>query len=145
MIRSALGVIVGYITMFVVLFCLLTAAYLGMGADRAFQSGSFRPSILWDAVEIVVGLAAAAIGGFVCIAIARKRGAVMALVVVILLLGAVSAIPVWMASGKPEAIRVGGLSNMEAMMKARQPVWIALLNPVIGIVGALAGARLKRD
>jgi hypothetical protein len=145
MIRSVLGVIVGYISLFVVLFCLLTAAYLGMGADRAFQPGSFRPSILWDAVEIVVGLAAAAIAGFICIAIARKRGAVTALVVVILVIGFVSAIPVWMASGVPDAVREGGLSNMEAMMKARQPVWVALLNPVLGMLGVLAGARLKRD
>src|SRR5258705_1804947 len=107
MIRSVLGVVVGYITIFVVLFCVLTVAYLGMGADRAFQPGSFHPSILWDAVEIVVGLAAAVLGGLVCIAIARKRGAVTAFVVVILVIGAASAIPVLRAAGAPEAVRDG--------------------------------------
>ena len=145
MIRSVLGVIVAYIAMFVVLFCVLTGAYLAMGPERAFQPGSFRPSILWDAVEIVVGLAAAACGGFICIAIAHKRGAVTALVVVILVIGFLSAIPVLMASGAPEAVREGGLSNMEAMMKARQPLWSALLNPILGVVGVLVGSRLKRE
>jgi len=145
MIRSALGVIVGYIAIFIVLFCVLTVAYLGMGPERAFQPGSFRPSILWDAVEIVVGLVAAAIGGLICIAIARKRGAVTALVVVILVLGALSLIPALQAAGAPEAVREGGLSNMAAMMKARQPVWLAVLNPILGVIGVLAGSRLKPD
>ena len=144
MVRSILGVVVGYILLFVVLFCVLTAAYLGMGAELAFQPGSFRPSMLWTAVEIVVGFGAAVVSGLVCVAIARKRGAATALVVVILVIGAVSAIPVLMAAGAPEAIRDGSLSNLEAMMKARQPVWLALFNPVLGIVGVLVGSRLKR-
>jgi uncharacterized membrane protein YeaQ/YmgE (transglycosylase-associated protein family) len=128
-----------------VLFCVLTIAYLGMGADLAFKPGSFRPSALWIAVEIVVGFAAAAIGGWLCIAIARKRGAATALVVVILVIGALSAIPVLKGAGAPEAVREGGLSNMQAMMKARPPVWMAFFNPVLGAVGALVGSRFKRD
>src|SRR5437867_918890 len=103
--RSILAVVLGYIVIFVVLFCILTAAYLGMGANAAFQPGSFRPSMLWTAVEVVVGFAAAVVGGLVCFAIARKRGAVTALVVVIVVLGAISAIPALMAAGAPEAVR----------------------------------------
>jgi hypothetical protein len=145
MARSIAGVIAGYIALFVVLFCILTAAYLGMGADRAFAPGSFRPSGLWIAVEIVVGFVAAAFGGWLCLAIARKRGAVTALIVVILVLGALGAIPVVKASSLPEAAREGGLSNMQAMMKARQPVWMAIFNPVLGVAGVLVGSRFKRD
>jgi hypothetical protein len=145
MLRSILGVVVGYLLIFVVLFCILTAAYFGMGAERAFQPGSFRPSTLWTAIEIVVGFGAAILGGWTCIAIARKRGAVTALVVVIIVLGALSAIPAIMAAGAPEAVRDGSLSNMDAMMKARQPVWMAIMNPLLGIAGVLVGGRLKRD
>ena len=145
MVRSILGVVVGYVVIFVVLFCVLTAVYLGMGAESAFQPRSFRPSMLWNVVEIAVGLGAAMIGGLLCIVIARKRGAVTALVVVILVLGALGTIPVLIASGAPEAVRDGSLSNLEAMMKARQPVWIALFNPVLGVVGVLIGSRLKRE
>jgi hypothetical protein len=145
MVRSIVGVVVGYVLIFVVLFCLLTGAYLGMGAETAFQPGSFRPSTIWAVVEIIVGLIAAIIGGYTCMAIARKRGAVTALIVVILLLGALGAIPVIMASGAPEAVRDGSLSNMEAMMKARQPIWTAIMNPILGVIGVLIGARLKKD
>jgi hypothetical protein len=145
MIRSILGVVVGYIVMFVAIFCIFTALYLGMGADLAFQAGSFHPSMLWISIEIVFGFAAAIIGGLVCRAIARKRGAVTALAVVVLVIGVLSAIPVLMASGAPEAVRDGSLSNLEAMMKARQPVWMALFNPVLGFVGVLVSSRLKRD
>lgn len=87
----------------------------------------------------------AVVGGLVCYAIARKRGAVTALVVVILVLGALGMIPAVMASGAPEAVRDGSLSNMEAMMQARQPVWMSILNPILGVVGVLVGSRLKRD
>lgn len=54
-------------------------------------------------------------------------------------------IPAVMASGAPEAVRDGSLSNMEAMMQARQPVWMSILNPILGVVGVLVGSRLKRD
>jgi hypothetical protein len=143
--RSILAVVVGYVVLFVVLFCVFTAAYLMMGPDGAFQPGSFRPSMLWNVLAIVLGLAAAVVGGLVCYAIARKQGAVTALVVVILVIGFLSAIPVVMAAGAPKAVREGSLSNMEAMMQARQPVWMALLNPVLGAVGVLLGARLLRN
>ena len=143
--RSILGVVLGYIVIFVILFCILTAAYLGMGPNAAFQPGSFRPSVLWTAVEVIVGFGAAIVGGLVCITIARKRGAVTALVVVIIVLGALGVIPAIMGASTPDAVREGGLSNMEAMMKARQPVWMAIMNPILGIVGVLVGSRLKRD
>ena len=142
--RAILGVVVGYLVIFIVLFCVLTAAYLAMGPNAAFQPGSFRPSMGWVVIEIVVGLVAAVLGGMTCIAIARKRGAVTALVVVILVLGALGAIPAFMAASAPEAVREGSLTNMEAMMQARQPVWMALFNPILGVVGVLVGSRLKR-
>jgi uncharacterized membrane protein YeaQ/YmgE (transglycosylase-associated protein family) len=143
--RSILGVVVGYVLLFIILFCVLTAAYLGIGAERAFLPGSFRPSTLWNVIEVVVGFGAAMAAGWVCLAIARKRGAVTALIVVILVIGAVSAIPVVSAASAPEAVRDGSLTNMQAMMKARPAVWMTILNPILGAVGALVGSRLKRD
>ena len=145
MARSIAGVIVAYVALFVVLFCVLTVAYLGMGADRAFLPASFRPSALWLAIEIVVGFFAAAFAGWLCLAIARKRGAVTGLIVVILVLGALGVIPAVKASGLPEAVREGSLTNMQAMMKARPPVWMAIFNPLLGVAGVLVGSRFKRD
>ena len=37
------GVVLGYIAMFAVVFIGLTVIYLLMGADKAFQEGSFTP------------------------------------------------------------------------------------------------------
>jgi hypothetical protein len=142
--RAIAGVIVGYIVLFVVMFCVLTVAYLAMGADLAFKPASFEPSALWLLVQIVVGFLAGAVAGWVCMAIAAKRGAVIALVVVILVIGFASAIPVVMKAGAPQAVREGGLSNMQAMMQARPPVWMAFFDPILGAVGAWFGSRFKR-
>ncbi len=34
---------------------------------------------------------------------------------------------------------------MEAMQNARTPVWVALLNPLVGAAGVFWGARLRRS
>ena len=143
MARSIAGVVVGYIVIFLVVFLTFSAAYLMMGQDLAFREGSYVPSMLWSAVSIVLGLVAAVAGGWVCMAIARKKGAVSALVVVVLILGVVTAIPSFTAAGTDQ-VRSGTVSNMEAMMQARTPAWMALLNIVIGVVGVMAGSRLKK-
>lgn len=143
--RSIAGVVVGYVGMAVVVFCVLTVAYLGMGANRAFETSSFRPSHLWIAIEIVVGFVAAAIGGWLCMVIAKKRGAVVALIVVILALSVLSIVHALNVARLPEAVREGGLSNLQAMAHARPPLWLAFFNPVLGAVGVWFGARFKRD
>jgi hypothetical protein len=33
---------------------------------------------------------------------------------------------------------------MDAMMKAKQPAWVALANPLVVLVGVRLGARLRR-
>jgi hypothetical protein len=48
-----------------------------------------------------------------------------------------------MLTATPAASRGPEVSNTEAMMNARQPVWAALANPFIGAFGVLLGARLK--
>ncbi len=42
--------------------------------------------------------------------------------------------------GEPTA----DVSNLEAMQNAVQPLWVAILNPVLGVVGVLLGAGLRR-
>jgi hypothetical protein len=139
------GVIAGYVVMFIVVFVLLTGAYLGLGADRAFEEASFTPSMTWLGLMFVVGLVAAIIGGVVCAAIAPNTRAPVALVVVVLVLGAASAIPAFMPPDADQpTVRSGDLSNMDAMMSARTPAWVAIANPVIGAIGVMLGARLRR-
>jgi hypothetical protein len=143
--RAIAGVIAGYIAMFVIVFVLLTLGYLAMGAERAFQPGTYEVSGAWLAVMFLVNSIAALAGGFVCVLIAPSSKAPVALAVVIIVLGVLMSIPVFM--GPPEGaptVRDGSVGNMEAMMNARQPGWVALLNVVVGAAGVMIGARLKK-
>ena len=144
MLRSVGAVVVGYIVMFIVVFVLLTGIYLALGADGAFQEGSYAPSMLWIGLMFVVGLVAAIAGGFTCAAIARGSKAPIALVVMVLVLGGLSAIPAFMPPDEDQpTARTGEVGNLEAMTRARTPGWVALLNPIVGVIGVMIGAQLK--
>jgi hypothetical protein len=49
-----------------------------------------------------------------------------------------------MANDTRQNVRDVSVGNMEAMMNARQPAWIALLNHLIGAVGVMLGSRKKK-
>src|SRR5262249_51056756 len=120
-----------------------TASYFVLGADRAFQPASYEVSTLWMAVMLVVSIVSAIAGGYVCAAIAKRKGAVTALIVVVLVLGLLNMIPAMTAASTPE-VRTADVSNMEAMMKGREPTWFVLLLPIIGAVGVWVGGRHLR-
>jgi hypothetical protein len=141
--RTVASVIVGYLAMFAVVFLSLSLAYLTMGQERVFQPGSYDVSAAWLAVMFAVSLAAALAGGFVCASIATSPKAPVALAVVVVVLGILSAIPALMPLPAPQP-RQGDVGNIEAMNNARQPAWVALLLPVIGAGGAIAGAKSKK-
>jgi hypothetical protein len=136
------SVIVGYIVMFCVVFLVFTGAYFSIGAERAFQPGSFDASMLWNVLSVVLGFGAAVIGGMVCAAIAKNPRGPKLLAAVVFVLGVAFAIPVLRQSPVSEP-RSEGLSMMEAMGKARQTPWTALLNPVIGALGVMVGGRRR--
>lgn len=145
MLRNILGVIIGYIAMAFIVFGVFTAAYFAMGADRAFEEASYNVSILWIVVTVVVGMFAAVVGGAVCSLISkRSKAAVQSLMVLVLVLGGISALAGIMRE-KPtgeDAVRGPETSNTEAMMQAQQPTWILIMNPVIGVVGVMMGAMM---
>lgn len=130
--------------MFVTVFALMSAGYVVLGAAGSFQPGSWDVSAVWVVVSIAVGLAAAIDGGFVCAIIAKSPTGPKALVAVVVILGIALAIPVILASGaEPQGPRPETVPMFDAMMKARQPIWVALANPFVGAVGVTIGARLK--
>lgn len=142
MIRSIISVIVGYIALAIVVFVIFTAAYLLMGVDRAFQPGSYEVSMTWAIMSVAVNILAAAIGGVVCVAIARSMKPAMVLAGLILVLGLLVAIPVVTADRDDMPARTADVSNMEAMRNAQQPVWFALTTPFIGAAGVMLGAGI---
>ena len=143
MARKILAVILGYVVIFVCIFVLFTALYLVMGANGAFKPGSYQPSFTWLALSTPLAFAAAVVGGYVCAAIARGGRAPLALAALVLVIGFISAVPVLTAKAADD-VRPGNLSNMEAMMKAKEPAGVALTNPLLGAAGVLVGGWLRR-
>ena len=143
MLKTIGAVILGYVVIFVLVFLTFSAAYLGMGADRAFKPQSYDVAGLWIVVSIVLSLIAAVVGGFVSFRVGGDR-AVKVLAIVVVVLGILMAVPALMGppSGEPEP-RTAAVGNMEAMSKAKPPTWLNFVNPLIGAAGVLAGGRRR--
>ncbi len=54
MLKSILGVIVGYVVMAIFSFAFFTCAYLGLGVERVFEPESFDISTIWMVLMVVV-------------------------------------------------------------------------------------------
>lgn len=137
--------IVGYIVMFVVVFLLFSAAYLALGASGAFQPGTWDPSGVWILLSIVIGVVAGIAGGYVCKTIAKDPMGPKILIGIVIVLGVLFAIPVFTSS--PDVVataRPDTVPMFDAMSNAKQPGWVALLNPILGVVGVLLGAKMYK-
>ena len=142
--RAIVSVVVGYVAMFAAIFLAFSGLYLVLGQDLSFRPGSYEPSVLWTAVSFALGAGAAVLGGYVCARIARSATPPRVLAGVVLVIGLLSAVPVLMAAATPAEARTGEVGNLDAMMKAKQPAWVAVANPFVGLAGVLLGARLRR-
>ena len=143
--RSALGVIVGYILMFVLQVAAFMTIYTVMGADWSFKPASYEASTRWTVMQFVLVFVTAAIAGLVCAIIARGGKATLALAAVVLVLGfALGVLGTTMRPADTHEVRTGNVANMEAMSKARHPMWVMFLGPVVAAVGVVVGGKLKR-
>ena len=142
--RAILSVVVGYVAMFAAIFLAFSGLYLLLGQDLSFRPGSYEPSVLWTAANFALGVLAAILGGYVCAQVARTVTPPKVLAGVVLVIGLLSAIPVLMAAETPAEARTGAVGNLDAMMRAKQPAWVAVTNPFVGLAGVLLGARLRR-
>ena len=142
MLRLIGGVLLGYVALFAVVFFGLTTVYFVLGADRAFEPGSYDVSLIWIACHFMVALFAAVVGGIVAAAVSRRWLSPVVLAIAVMILGVASAI-MELSGTKPDpGPRTGDVSNFDAMTRARQPPSIALTLPLLGAVGVLLGARL---
>ena len=144
MLKSILGVIVGYVAMFAVAFAAYSAAYLGLGADRAFQPGTYAFSGLWLGLIIAITLIAGLIGGLTCVAISKSRTTGLVLALIVFTLSLVFELPNITKDRTPVA-RTGDVSNLEVMEKGQPPAWLGLLIPFLGGAAVLTGSRMKRS
>ncbi|MCI0350137.1 MAG: hypothetical protein L0Z53_11995 [Acidobacteriales bacterium] len=142
--RLILAVVLGYAVMFAFVFLTFSAAYLAMGTDGAFQPGTYEASMQWLVVSFVLGFIGAMAGGCTAVWIAQRMKAGHALALVVLVLGFALAGAMAMAPADTRpTVRTGDVPNFEAMQNARQPMWVALLNPLVGAIGVIVGARMK--
>lgn len=142
--RAVVSVVVGYVAMFAAIFLAFSGLYLALGQDLSFRPGTYEPSVLWTAASFALGAGAAVLGGYVCARLARTATPPKVLAGVVLVIGLLSAIPVVTAASTPAEARAGDVGNLDAMMKAKQPAWVALANPFLGLAGVLLGARIRR-
>jgi prepilin signal peptidase PulO-like enzyme (type II secretory pathway) len=146
MLRSVLGVIVGYIVMFVLQVAVFMTIYTMMGPEWSFKPASYEASTQWTIMQMIVILVTGAIAGLVCAIIARGGKAPLVLAGLVLALGLVlGTITVSMKKNEPIEIRTGDVPNMVAMSKARHPLWVIYLGAVLGAVGVAIGGKLKRQ
>jgi magnesium-transporting ATPase (P-type) len=145
MLRSVLGVIVGYIVMFVLQVIAFMTIYSMMGADWSFKPASYDASTAWTAMQFGVILITAIIAGLICAVIAKGGKAPLVLAVVVLVLGlALAFASTALRPADTHEVRAGNVPNMEAMSKARHPAWVVFLGPVVAAAGVLIGGKLKR-
>ena len=145
MVRSVLGVIIGYVVMFALQVATFMTIYTVMGPEWSFKPASFEASMAWTVTQFIVVLVTAAIAGLICAIIAKGGKAPMILAAVVLLIGlALGALAISLKKETHE-VRTGNTPNMEAMSKARHPAWVIFLGPVIGAVGVVIGGKLKRS
>jgi hypothetical protein len=145
MLRSVLGVIVGYIVMFILQVAAFMTIYTLMGANWSFKPASYEASTRWTATQFGVILVTCIIAGLICAAIAKGGKAPLAFAGVVLVLGLVLTFAgTALRPADTHEKRTGDVPNMEAMSKARHPTWVMFLGPFIGAVGVVIGGKLKR-
>ena len=146
MVRNILGVVLGYVAMFAFVFITFTILYFILGADGAFESGTYEVSIIWIIISFILGLVAALLGGYLCVLISKNQKAALVLAGLVLVLGIAMAIPALNDStNEVQEMRIADVPNMEAMQKAKQPPIVLLLNPIIGALGVFAGSKLRKE
>jgi hypothetical protein len=145
MVRNILGVVLGYVAMFAFVFISFTVLYLILGADGSFEPGTYEVSLIWIIISFILGLAAAMLGGYLCVFISKNQKTALVLAGLVLVLGIAMAIPaLGDASNEVHEMRSSDVPNMEAMQNAKQPVLMLLLNPIIGAIGVYAGSKLRK-
>ncbi|MDQ7051884.1 MAG: hypothetical protein Q9P14_02910 [candidate division KSB1 bacterium] len=145
MVKNILAIIAGYIAMALIIAISFTLAYNLMGADGAFKPGTYEVSATWIAMSIVMSILAALAGGYISMLLARNYRVSIGLAALVFILGMFTAIHHTTREDTRPVERQAEVSNTLAMMNAREPTWVSFLNPIIGALGVLAGARLPKN
>jgi hypothetical protein len=145
MLRIALGAVVGYIVLGVLVAVLLTVTAIVMGPQRVYADASWQPSVTWCLASLGVGLVTATVAGLVAALIAASRwgGFVLcSLVCVIGLMAAIFSDATPPADAPPRPAQMGFVDYLSSAAYSRVPKWVDWGNVAVGVAGTLIGARL---
>ncbi len=143
MLRLILGVIVSYAVLFLLWSALFFGAYALLGPERVFQPDSYEVSTLWLVLTGVITFCGAIAAGYLCAMMSRSNRACQILAFVVFLIAILVCIKAMRRDTGGLHVRAGEVTKLEAVQLAVSPTWLDLLNPVIGAVGVLIGARMK--
>lgn len=133
--RTAGGVIGGYLAMFLVVFVLASISWVVLGASGSFEPGTWQTTMNWTVSKLIVDTIASLVGGYVCYRIGgRTASLVLAGIIIVLGFGLA-----YTALGTPAPTEprpeVVGLSD--AMMNARESAWALYASPVLAAAAVL--------
>lgn len=145
MLRIAIGAIVGYICIGLLVALLLTVTAIAMGPQRVYADQSWQPSIAWCLASLGVGLVAAVISGIVAALVAATRGGAYALCSLVCVFGCSAAIfsdATPPADAPPRPAEMGVMDYLNSARYSRVPKWVDWGNAAVGAAGTLLAARL---
>ena len=144
MLKSILGIVVGYLVMGLFAFSGYAAAYLTLGPERIFEADTYALSGMWIGLMVVITLISGLIGGLMCAGISKNRTTGLVFAVIVLVLSFAFALPNIMKEHPPVA-RSGDVGKLQAMQMAQPPAWLCTLNPILAGVAVFAGTRMKNS
>jgi hypothetical protein len=141
MVRFVAAIVIGYFVMLLVIVGMFALAYPLFGVDVLFEPGSYHAGAGWIIMSFIIGLVAAISAGQAATRIAPATQAPLWLAAVVLVLGGLMAVPVAMSANATRGgARPAEVSMSDAMAHAEQPLWAALLTPLVSAAGVLIGA-----
>jgi hypothetical protein len=141
MLRSIVGMIVGYAVLFVFVLVIFTGAFFVLGVERIFQPDSYEVTPLWMVFSAAISLGGSVLAGYVCAAISKSRQTCELFALIIFVVLILFCIP--KLRDRMPHVRAGEVSSMDAMRLTQMPVWMHVLNPFLGALGVLLGAGKK--
>src|SRR5437868_2277777 len=145
MLKSILAIIVSYVVGNLVFFGIVTGCFFLFGVERVFLPDSYEVSSAWLAVTLIVSLLGAMVAGYVCHSISHSWRTCQVLALIVLMFTSISCI-VQLRHINPDApnIRAGDVGYFDAMKLGVPPRWLPFVNPIVGCMGVLIGAGMKR-
>lgn len=140
--RSVLGVLAGFLVMIVLFFAVRFGAFAMLGESRMFEAGTHEPSGVFILVEIVGALAAALLGGVTCGWLSKATRPPVTLALAVFIMGIIFIFPAMTMAEKQPTPRTPGAPMVQSMSAARRPVWAAMVLPVAGVAGLIAGGAI---